>query len=592
LGSIKQEIEAFDCQIQKAHEEIRRTESSINSADTNIKKEIKKFEKEIQELNITAKNEYEERLIHLVNIYKENSKLWCDAIDELLKGKEFIHQFEKSVLVVIFGNVNVGKSTVGNIIAGAADPEQPDYEEKKAVLEKYFGPTPDFYEYDIAGNQTNQVERKKTTSVFKEGYVETTANIQYFTRKEGLTWTDSPGICSVNQENGDLAKKYVEFADMVIFITTSSSPAKADEVQELKKLFVKKKPVLILVNKSDKWVKDEDNGQLVKKLIPKSVEDRKKQEDYIKAFFKDTAGDILKKVDAISISSYLAYEAMKKDDAKIFEQSGFPLFFKILGEILDENAVKLKMNAPKQRINAVIDEIINGGSNGATEVPGICQYKQSLCEMKNTIEEVKDALDKIPQQSLSKIEIDIHSGIETIIHDHAESVRSGKKGNDLGSEVNALVAKETQEVLKKELEPLLKKYDESMINQPRFDGNCSGLNIKETKETIKRIKYEIDTIRREPDGVIEHLEHWILKKEFTRDKVVPREITDTISNGDNSDEIRAEIFKRVDETIPKYVREFINSVKSEYFGQQEEMISKISNMLDQLKNNLEKEKLQ
>jgi hypothetical protein len=39
------------------------------------------------------------------------------------------------------------------------------------------------------------------------------------------------------------------------------------------------------VNKSDKWVKDEDNGQLVKKLIPKSVEDRKKQEDYIRAFF-------------------------------------------------------------------------------------------------------------------------------------------------------------------------------------------------------------------------------------------------------------------------------------------------------------------
>ena len=44
---------------------------------------------------------------------------------------------------------------------------------------------------------------EKKESFFKEGVIETTAEIQYFTIKDGLTWVDTPGIHSLTEENED-----------------------------------------------------------------------------------------------------------------------------------------------------------------------------------------------------------------------------------------------------------------------------------------------------------------------------------------------------------------------------------------------------
>ena len=51
---------------------------------------------------------------------------------------------------------------------------------------------------------------------------------------------------------------------------------KFDEIQELKKMFCqKKKPMLLLINKSDVKEKDEVDGKIVTILKAKSAENRK-----------------------------------------------------------------------------------------------------------------------------------------------------------------------------------------------------------------------------------------------------------------------------------------------------------------------------
>ena len=55
---------------------------------------------------------------------------------------------------------------------------------------------------------------------------------------------------------------------------------------------------------------------------------------------------------------------------------------KKLGRIFEKNAVELKMNAPRQRVDAMIDEIIAGGYMGAQPIAGIRQYQEQLRRLK------------------------------------------------------------------------------------------------------------------------------------------------------------------------------------------------------------------
>ena len=72
------------------------------------------------------------------------------------------------------------------------------------------------------GDAAKEAETKKE---FRVGATEATSSIQGFSL-DGLTWIDSPGLHSINQENGDLAKDYVEHADLILYTMKSDSPGR------------------------------------------------------------------------------------------------------------------------------------------------------------------------------------------------------------------------------------------------------------------------------------------------------------------------------------------------------------------------------
>jgi hypothetical protein len=118
---MKQWMEALDDSIQKMQVEIKRKESGMNSVDTSTKKKIKKSENEIQELNITTRNEYEERLAQLINVYKENRLK--DNVEVCLQKEDAMYSLpvtngnnceqyreEKQKLISIYQNDNKKES--------------------------------------------------------------------------------------------------------------------------------------------------------------------------------------------------------------------------------------------------------------------------------------------------------------------------------------------------------------------------------------------------------------------------------------------------------------------------------------------------
>lgn len=481
---------------------------------------------------------------------------------------------------------------MGNLIAGAADPDssKENYEKDREVLADYMGVPSVFYEYDLAGSSADGRPERKKDSFFKEGHVETTAHIQYFTRNEGLTWTDSPGICSVNKENGNLAKKYVEFADLVIFITTSSSPAKNDEVQELKKLFGKKKPLLILVNKSDRYEKDEVDGRIVKCLVPKSPEDRKKQEDYIRKVFRDEAMDVISDIDAVSISTYLAMEAMREKDAVKFEQSGFPRFYARLGKIFEKDAVKLKMNAPRQRVNAMIDEIICGGYLGAQHIEGTRQYRERLKLFQEAAEKAKAEIGRFSERAVLEIQNKSMDEITSLVQGAAHNVRKGAGSAELNRDVSRIITEKTASVLERELREILRDYNNSMVRQESYR-STENLRVDARTETVVREVYDIKTVPRDPRGLIEHVEHFVFKTEFTQDIIKKRKVRETFINGDSSAETLKQIQELMEASVRNYVHAFVENVKRQYFNREEELIAEITELFLKLEKDLERGKI-
>lgn len=590
--SIEECLRGFDQHIEDAHKQIAEEIHQISDTDGYVQEKMASFQNEINSLQFEGKNQFEKELASILGTYKRDCAIWCDSVNAFIKGKEFINQFEKSVLVVVFGNVNVGKSSVGNLIAGVTDPDscKGDYEKDKKMLGHYFGEPPVFYEYDLAGSNAAAKAERKRDSFFKEGHQETTAQIQYFTRNGGLTWTDSPGICSVNKDNGDLAKKYVEFADLVVFITTSSSPAKYDEVQELKKLFVKKKPLLILVNKSDMTVKDEVDGKIVKYLAPKTPQDRQKQEGYIRDLFRDGAMDVISQVDSVSIITWLALQSMRTGDSEMFAQSGFPRFYAELGKILEKDAVKLKMNAPRQRVNSMIDEIICGGNLGAHKIEGIKQYRDRLEVLKGALQKAKAEMDKLPERAVPIVENKCMDKITPLVQDAAYNARKHAGSTELGQEINQVVTETVSSVLEQELHEILKDYNSSMVGMTAYNA-AGNLQVNAKIETIEREVYDIKTISRDPSGLIEHFEHWVFKKEFTQDVIKTRKVRETFVNGDNSPETLKKIQDTLGATAHSYVCAFVENVKVQYFSKVESLAEEILGRLLALENDLERGKM-
>lgn len=86
-------------------------------------------------------------MMETIELYQQKIKKWIDRVDNYIAGKEFIHQFEKSILLAVFGNVNSGKSSLGNFIAGIP------FEQSKVS----YTTRPQFYVYDWSTQAKSEV---------------------------------------------------------------------------------------------------------------------------------------------------------------------------------------------------------------------------------------------------------------------------------------------------------------------------------------------------------------------------------------------------------------------------------------------------
>jgi len=539
--------------------------SNLDEKRKNLQNIIKLFNKNIQDKTfdkeLLEKNDVLGKLLEkTINSIKLSSQNWVNNFEKLLQREKFRSDLENYFIVIIYGKVKAGKSSLGNFIA------KHNTTEKKAI----------FFKYDEAGKEIpiKKLEEIDESDEFAVRNTECTIEIQGF-KLSGLAWIDTPGLGSMVEANGKLAKDYIQSADYIIYPTSSNSPLQQDEIAQIKELFEQNKTVTICITKSDtmerqkdengKYKRDE-HGKIAKFLVNKSFENRIKQENYVNSEINKINGSNKYKIgDVISISVHAANKGIDIHDKELFDNSNIPKFYELLTEVVEKKAKALKSNTPYNGLLSFVDNELM--SNDKKESSII--YLENL--IKQVDNEIKKAIESF--EDVKKItDSEIETKIDNIVSKYYQDINknnSKEKFNLIDKEIKIEILKIIQENIKEILK--------------NFDANLLSVKLNNNNEFNIQDKYEEIEITYEDRDLINYITLGYLGRRY-------KTITDTVKIGDNKEEIMIKFKKDRTNIFIENAKESYDYVMDTLFKPLMEIFYDIEKDLEGLKFELEKYK--
>ncbi|OTG85474.1 hypothetical protein B9T31_11805 [Acinetobacter sp. ANC 4558] len=181
---------------------------------------------------------------------------WDDLWHELTPAQSLADTFDKNVMFLIFGKFNAGKSSLCNLLAELFK------QQNQSVKSFYLSDGQIVYHQDT----------------LSEGATETTAQLQGVCLGEKLILLDTPGLHSVTSKNSALTQRFIDSADGVLWLSSSSSPGQVQELEALARELRRHKPLLPVITRSDQIEEDELDGEICAVLCNKNVAQRAIQE--------------------------------------------------------------------------------------------------------------------------------------------------------------------------------------------------------------------------------------------------------------------------------------------------------------------------
>ena len=464
----------------KSLKDIKLINNSVDEKRELVKKYVSNFNANIQNLrideNIKKQNkEISNLLEETINLIKLVSNDWLKNFDEMIEREKFRSDLSNYFIVIIFGKVKAGKSSLGNFIA-----------KNKLESQKV-----EFFKYDEAGKKQaiKKLEEIEEDS-FATNNLECTVEIQGF-KLDGMAWIDTPGLGSMVKENGDLAKEYIQSADYIIYPTSSDSPLQLDEREQLKELFEQNKKVSICITKSD--YKDEDececgsedgcencNGGMVKVLKNKCLSKREGQEKFVKEeIYKLIPKDkeyILG--DIFFFFFHTAKKGLDSSDNELFEDSNIPKFYELLTDVIKDKASKLKADTPYEGLKSFIDFNILG-SDIIKQNSSIKNIKLELESLEQVIRESQERFEILKENSSN----DLVSEIEFIISKYSSEINKSNS-KEMFLQIDSEINKKMFEIIEKNISEILNNFDASFKSlSATFSSN--EFIIEDVYESIK-----------------------------------------------------------------------------------------------------------
>lgn len=360
--------------------------------------------------------------------------------------RDLSHHFGDKVILLVFGKVNAGKSSLCNYVASLFDGNKAKF----------------FYLEDG--------ELKYSQEAFQEGVTETTARIQGVELGGKLVLLDSPGLHSVTDENGNLTRLFTDSADAVLWLTPSTSPGQVQELDDLQIELDSGKPLLPVITRSD--IREEDcdeEGNLCSILINKTPENRKEQEDdvYRRAIEKLGGDTEVKQPFSISVHAYKQAD----DPSRSLQESGLAELEQRVAGLVSAAGDYKPLKARQQIINYLDRSVLQ--SIEERIVPAV----NDLDEL---ISAESQALEQRQKETLTKL----HQELAEQVTDWAEELKESRDRALLASRINSLVSERLAAELRHSIENFVENVDTILVQIEEKDiGNFQDVEIEYLKVT-------------------------------------------------------------------------------------------------------------
>ena len=323
LTSLIEAVRDFDAEACSWDIEAKRLEDLTNKFDNCMARVLSGK----RTRRISATGEAGELWGHISKTIQETIAQCRRRWEEKAPVRELSKQFQDRLVLLIYGKVNAGKSTLINYLA--------------EVMAQKLG-SPRFF-------VMQEGEERDIQGPLETGEIETTSRIQGVKLGERLVLLDTPGLHSVTKENHQLAERFTEAADVVLWLSSSAAPGTVTELDQLKEEIKRQRPLLPVITQSDYLDEDiDENENIVSRLCNKSDDDRREQEQDVACRAKEKLGKKGSKllIAPVSISVHAAQDA---DTEEVAAGSGMDRLYKELVSLV-EKAKRRKGKKAREQI--------------------------------------------------------------------------------------------------------------------------------------------------------------------------------------------------------------------------------------------------
>lgn len=390
------------------------------------------------------------------NLISQNLNKVMDSI-EILEHKE-----NEPLKIVILGEVKSGKSSLVNALLNKEISEVDVLEATSTIIEVFYSDE----EYFRVSNDITKIG----------------LDLEYLKK---INIVDTPGLRSTTLKNEQTTLKYIENADLIMFVVDATHLGQEDIYDSLDYIASFNKPLIGIVNKCDLINDDKDE---------------------IREYINDEYGIYCE--DLFMISSFLEYQDRISKNAKAEDRDimiptdknlkeGFENLKRYINNVYD-NYECVKVNSVKSSIESIVHkEVINNYDYSKSISIIIDELKKYRKLLENKVDyistkmnfEIEDWVNRIfLSDELEKIKNSIEDAEIYINEAYINSVISKKK-----EELDQIFFEEWIECLKEvsnEVDEDIKKYIENieyrseLSEAPRFEINDEKINLNELLATV------------------------------------------------------------------------------------------------------------
>lgn len=565
--------------------ELSKIEHAVKEQEKELINKVKTVVFAVKKIAENCRDENEVEKAIQANLHQISQVIveWQNKLDRYNTNLAFRKDFGDSFLVFVYGKVKAGKSSLGNYVAtGRENPDENWLNNLPDTLHK-----PEFFSEKV---NENFGEIINYDTGFAVGASETTSCIQGF-RVPGFTWVDSPGLHSVTEANGDLAKQYAESADLIIYPMNSAQPARRTDLEELEKLILANKRILLLITRCDTLEIDlDDDDNIIESVVMKADKNRQAQESYVKAELDNICNELaIENIDTDAITISVKYAENGGNSEQAMAQAGLTKFFNTLGHVIKSEAVTLKKQVPAKNLQAFYSTLLSDDSELS-----ISRINQPLQSAIKTIQELERELFHQTEQIQSSIELAFSFELDALVEQFAEQRDIKSLNQKVDQFINQSIITDYQPVIKKICENAVGSMAK-LTSSMSFD---SAMKFED-----KKIQVEIDVSTRYAaigsgvGGVLGGLIGSVVPVIGTMigatvgsiaggaaGKFISSKELVNIVSGDNREEIKQSLLIAGNKAIEKRLFESRDNLRSSLFSPMQQAFCLINNQTSQLEN--------